>query len=352
MRAKRKAIVALGVVVLLVVALLAMACGDDEATTTTAAGEDVTTTVAEGNGLADGEWTIGITQIAAHPALDACAQGFKDALADGGYVEGENVTFDMQDAQGDPANGTLIAQKFVGDEVDMIFAIATPTAQAAVNETDGMDLPVIFGAITDPVAAELLTNADAPEANVTGASDKLPLQPHLDLILDLVPDVQTIGLIYNAGETNSVVLVEEEKTLAAAMGLEVVEATAANTSEVLAAAQSLVGRVDAISVLTDNTVVEAFESVVQVCEENDIALVAGDIDSVERGAIAAWAFDYYNHGYQAGQMAVRVLDGAAIADVPVEFAKELKLAINTAAAEAMGVTIPDDLVDQADSTFE
>ena len=109
---------------------------------------------------------------------------------------------------------------------------------------------------------------------------------------------------------------------------------------------------DAISVLTDNTVVEAFESVVQVCEENDIPLVAGDIDSVERGAVAAWAFDYYNHGYQAGQMAVRVLDGAAISDVPVEFAKELKLAINTTAAEAMGITIPDDLVDQADSTFE
>ncbi len=347
MRLKHKTLTVWGLLALmLVVAMMAVACGGTEEETTTTAGEEGTTTTVE---LAEGEFTIGITQIVAHPALDATAQGFKDALAEAGYVEGANVTFDMQDAQGEPANATLIAQKFVGDKVDMIFAIATPTAQAAVNETK--DIPIVFGAVTDPVSAELVVNVDAPEANVTGASDKLPLQPHLDLIKELVPDVKTIGLIYNAGEANSVALVEEEKTLAAAMGIEVVEATAANTAEVLAAAQSLVGRVDAVSVLTDNTVVEAFESVVQVCEENKIPLIAGDIDSVERGAVAAYAFDYYDHGFQAGQMAVKVLQGTPIKDIPVEYAQDLKLALNEMAAEAMGVTIPEDLLSKADQKF-
>ena len=325
MHAKRKAIVTLGVVVLLMVALFATACGDDKT------------------------YTIGITQIVSHPALDATAQGFKDALADEGYVEGENVTYDMQNAQGEMANATAIAQKFVGDNVDLIFSIATPTSQAAVNEATS--IPVVFGAVTDPVAAGLVVNADAPEANVTGVSDMLPIQPHLDLIMEVVPDAKTIGLLYNAGEANSVALVEKEKEAAAAMGLEVVEATAASSSEVLAAAESLVGQVDVISVLTDNTVVSAFESVVKVCEENDIPLIAGDIDSVERGAVAAYAFDYYDHGVQAGKVAVEVLEGTAISEIAVQYAEDLKLAINLVAAEAMGVTIPDALEDQADQTF-
>jgi putative ABC transport system substrate-binding protein len=330
-----------------------MACGDDEATTTTAASTETTavsTDTTEGMGGVAKDVTIGVTQIVAHPALDATAQGFKDVLAENGYVEGDNVTYDMQNAQGEMANATAIAQKFVGDEVDLILSIATPNSQAAVNETT--TIPIVFAAITDPVSAGLVQNADAPEANATGVSDMLPVQPHLDLIVDLVPDVKTIGLLYNAGETNSVVLVDAEKAAAAAMGLEVVEATAASSAEVLAAAESLVGRVDAISVLTDNTVVSALESVVKVCEENDIPLITGDIDSVERGAIAAWAFDYYEHGKQAGEIGLMVLGGTAIADIPVKYAEELKLAINLAAAEAMGVTIPDALKDQADQTFE
>ncbi len=342
MRAKQTTVAALGILaILLVIALTAIACGGEEATTTT--GEPTETT-------ATGEtYTIGITQIVSHPALDSTAQGFIDALAEAGYVEGENVTYDKQNAQGEMANATTIAQKFAGDQVDLILSIATPTSQAAVQATT--DIPIIFAAVTDPVAAGLVVNEDAPEANVTGVSDMLPVQPHLDLLMQLVPDAKTIGLLYNAGETNSVTLVEKEKVAAAAMGLEVVEATAANSSEVLAAAQSLVGRVDAISVLTDNTVVSAFESVVQVCEENGIPLIAGDIDSVERGAVAAYAFDYYDHGVQAGQVAVQILQGAEIASIPVQYAQDLKLALNLVAAEAMGVTIPDALKSEADQTF-
>jgi putative ABC transport system substrate-binding protein len=179
----------------------------------------------------------------------------------------------------------------------------------------------------------------------------LPVQPHLDLIKAIVPNVKTVGLLYNSGETNSVSLVEKEKAAAEAMGLKVVEATAASSSEVLAAAQSLVGRVDVISVLTDNTVVSALESVVKVCQENKIPLIAGDIDSVKRGAVAAYAFDYYDHGVQAGKMAAKVLAGTAIPQIPVEFAENLQLAINAGAATAMGVTIPEDLKSKAKTTF-
>jgi len=243
------------------------------------------------------------------------------------------------------ANATTIAQKFAGDKDDLILAVATPASQAVVKATS--TITVIFAAVTDPVAAGLLKNPEAPEANVTGVSDMLPVQPHLDLIKELVPNVKTIGLLYNSGETNSVILVEKEKAAAEAMGLKVVEATAANSSEVLAAAQSLVDRVDAISVLTDNTVVSALESVMKVCQEKKIPLIAGDINSVERGAAAARAFDYYDHGVQAGKMAVRVLQGTPLSEIPVEYAQNLQLAVNTAAAEAMGLTIPPELLTKA-----
>jgi putative ABC transport system substrate-binding protein len=359
MHLSRRTLVILGIVaVITVFAVVAAGCGSSTTTSTappasggteTTAANTTTSVAASTTTVAAKTYKIGITQIVSHPALDATAQGFIDALQQAGFVEGKNVTFDEQNAEGDMANATTIAQKFVGDKDDLIFSIATPTSQAAVKATT--TIPIVFGAVTDPVAAGLVKNAEAPEANVTGASDMLPVQPHLDLIKQIVPNVKTIGLLYSSGEANSVALVEKEKAAAAAMGLKVVEATAASSAEVLAAAQSLVGRVDAISVLTDNTVVSALESVVKVCQENKIPLIAGDLDSVKRGAVAAYAFDYYQHGLQAGQMAVKVLQGTPIAQVPVEYAQNLQLAVNTAAATAMGVTIPDDLMAKAQTKY-
>jgi len=288
---------------------------------------------------------IGITQIIAHPALDAAAEGFKQALTDKGYT----VEYDMQDAQGDPAIAAQIAQKFAAANLDLILGIATPTSQAVVKADKAT--PIVFTAVTDPVGAGLVGDAAAPDANVTGVSDMLPMQPHLDQIKAIVPDVKTVGVIYSTSEDNSVFLIGKEKEAAAAMGIEIVEATADKTSEVQAAAQSLVGRVDAISVLTDNTAVTALESIVKVCEENDIPLITGDTDSVKRGAVAAYSFDYKDLGYQAGVMAADILGGKAIKDIPVQFADKLALAINPAAAEAMGVTIPADLSSQAATTY-
>lgn len=300
-----------------------------------------------GSGAAAGKaYTIGISQIVTHPALDSAVEGFKEGLAEAGVT---NVTFDEQNAEGDMATASSIAQKFASDDLDLILGVATPTSQAVVKAVT--DTPIVFTAVTDPVGAGLVSNAEAPDANVTGVSDLLPMGPTIDLIKQVVPEIKTLGVMYNAGESNSVFLVDEQKKAAEAAGITVVEATAANSSEVKAAADSLVGRVDAISVLTDNTVVSALESVVKVAQENKIPLFAGDTDSVKRGAVAAYAFDYKDLGVQAGHMAADILAGKAISEIPVQYAEKLQLSVNEAAAEATGITLPDELVAKAENKF-
>jgi putative tryptophan/tyrosine transport system substrate-binding protein len=291
-------------------------------------------------------YKIGITQIVTHPALDAAVSGFKAALAEKGFT---NITYDDQNAQGDMATASSIAQKFAGEGLDLILGVATPTTQAVVKADQ--TTPIVFTAVTDPVGAGLVTDPEAPTANVTGVSDMLPVEPHLELIKQIVPDVKTVGVIYNAGESNSVFLIDAEKEAASAMGIEIVEATASNSSEVQAAAESLVGRVDAISVLTDNTAVSALESIIKIGEQNGIPVIAGDTDSVKRGCVAAYAFDYEDLGKQAGYQAAEILMGTAITDVPVEYAENLQLSINEQAASRMGVAIPAELKEQAQNSF-
>ncbi len=290
--------------------------------------------------------TIGISQIVEHPALDAARQGFIDALAKHGYVEGKNVTYDIQIAQGNMATANSIAKALVGKKVDLIHSIATPTSQACVNATK--EIPIIISSVTDPVGAGLVESLERPGGNVTGTTDRSPVDRQIDLILEIVPNVKKLGFIYNSGEDNSISSLNQVKEECAKRGIEVVEATVSNSSGVFLAAKSLVGRVDAIHVPTDNTVVSAFESVVKVCEDNKIPLFAADIDSVPRGAIAALAIDYYKLGYQSGEMAVRVLQGADPATMPIETLKDLKLVVNKKAAEKMGVTLPESVLKRAD----
>ena len=287
-------------------------------------------------------YTIGISQIVTHPALDATVNGFKDALTEAGYT---NVTYDLQNAEGDMATTASIAQKFAGDDLDLILGVATPTAQALVKAIT--DKPVLFTAVTDPVGAGLVTDATAPSANVTGVSDMQPVKPILELVQTFRPDAKAVGMVYNAGESNSVFLVEQAEKDAESMGLTIVKAPAGTSAEVQAAAQSLIGRADAIMVIGDNTAVSALESIIKVAEQNQMPLVAGDPDSVKRGAVAAYGFDYYDLGKQTGAMAAMVLSGTPISDIPVEFAENLQLSVNETAAAAQGVTIPQDLIDQA-----
>jgi putative tryptophan/tyrosine transport system substrate-binding protein len=289
--------------------------------------------------------TVAVTQIVEHPALDAARKGIKDELADEGYVDGHNLDFLFESAQGNPATAAQIAQKFVGDRPDVIVPISTPSAQAVVGATK--DIPVVFTAVTDPVGAKLVPNLEHPGGNVTGMSDLSPIGLHLDLIKEIMPDAKDLGVIYNPGEANSVTLIELLKKEAPARGLVIAEAVAPRSADVLAAAQSLIGQVDAIYVPTDNTVVTALEAIVKVGTDNQLPVFAGDTDSVPRGAIAALGFNYYDLGRQTGKMVARVLKGEKPGDLPVESVQTTQLFVNPGAAEAMGIKIPDAVIKRA-----
>ena len=285
---------------------------------------------------------VGISQIVTHPALDATVNGIKDELTAQGFT---NVSYDLQNAEGDMATTASIAQKFAGDTLDLAIGVATPTAQALAKAITTS--PVLFTAVTDPVGAGLVQDPNAPSANITGVSDMQPVKPILELVVALRPDAKAVGMVYNTGESNSVFLVTQAEKDAASMGLTIIKAPASTSAEVQAAAQSLIGRADAIAVIGDNTAVSALESIIKVAQQNKMPLVAGDPDSVKRGAVAAYGFDYYDLGKQTGAMAAKLLSGTPVSDIPVEFAQNLQLSINEKAAAAQGVTIPQDLIDKA-----
>ncbi|MFC1913149.1 ABC transporter substrate-binding protein [Chloroflexota bacterium] len=297
--------------------------------------------------------TVGISQIVTHPALDATREGIIQGLADKGYVDGDNIVIKYQNSEGDMSLVASIAQQFVTDGVDVIVSIATPNSQAAISAAKGTSIPVVFTAVTDPVGSEMVMDWEShPDENVTGVSDMIVVSDDVDLIVDIVPGVEKLGTLYNAGESNSVFLVEKLHEACDARGIEVVEKAVPTSTDVLNAAQSLVGQVDAIWVGTDNTVVTAFEALVGVCEDNDIPLFSADEDSIVRGGIAAYSFDYYDIGYQTGEVVARILKGKSAAEIPVEKGKIISLAVNTAAAERMGVTIPQSLVDKAATVYD
>ncbi|MFC1859952.1 ABC transporter substrate-binding protein [Chloroflexota bacterium] len=298
------------------------------------------------------EYKIGLTQFATHPAADAGREGFIDALADADFVEDVNVEYIYQNPEGDAATEQTIAQNFVNEKVDVIFSFGTRISQQCVNAAEGTDIPVLFCAITDPVAAEMVTSWDHPGENVTGTSDYIEVESSVELILEIAPGVTKLGTIYNAGEVNSVVLADDLKEVCSAMGITVVERTVSTSADVLAAAQSLVGQVDAVWVGTDNTVVSGLEALIGVCETNQIPFFPSDDPSIERGGIACLGFDYYDVGYQTGEMAVRILQGTNAADIPVELGKTFSYSVNTTAAARYGVTIPQAILDKATNSYK
>ena len=294
--------------------------------------------------------TVAVTAIVEHPALDAVRQGVQDELATEGYRVGENLDFRFESAQGNPATAAQIAQKFVGEAPDVIVPISTPSAQAVAGATK--DIPIVFSAVTDPLGAKLVTSLERPGGNVTGMTDLSPIGAHLDLVREITPDLARLGVIYNPGEANAVTLLDLLKQEAPVRGIEIVEAAAPRSSDVQAAAQSLVGRVDAIYVPTDNTVVTALEAIVGVGVDNQLPVYAGDTDSVPRGAMAALGFNYYDVGVQTGKIVARVLGGEQPGDIPVESIEITELHVNPGAAESMGVTIPDEVIARAKTVVE
>ncbi|MGH6959633.1 MAG: ABC transporter substrate-binding protein [Dongiaceae bacterium] len=288
---------------------------------------------------------VAVTAIVEHPALDACRDGIRDALKAAGFEHRKNLKFVYESAQGNPGTAVQIAQKFVGEKPNVIVPISTPSAQAVVAATS--EIPVVFTAVTDPLGAQLVRDMHRPGGNVTGMSDLSPIAKHLELIRKITPNAKRIGVPFNPGEANAVTLVELLKTNATALNLTIVEAPAPKSSDVLAAAQGLVGKADVIYVPTDNTIVSALEAVIKVGIDNQVPVYAGDTDSVKRGAIAALGFDYYDVGWQTGNIVVRILNGAKPGDLPVEGVEITQLFVNPGMAEKMGVTIPEAVIAEA-----
>lgn len=293
---------------------------------------------------------IGISKIVAHPALDAIEQGIMDQLTELGYT---NLEYDLQNANGDMSTASSIANKFKSDGVALAIGIATPTAQALVNAID--DVPVVFSAVTDPVGAGLVPSLEAGEGNVTGASDMTPVDAQFDLIEALVTPT-AVGHVYASGEANAVSLAEMARAEAEARGVEFVEATVVNSSEVRSATQSIVDRVDAIYVSNDNTVVSALTALTDVAVANGVAVISADATSaVGTGVLAALGFDYYKHGRATGRLVADILEGADPATIPTLFmteASDLNLLVDLDVAEELGISVAPEIIEQASMVYE
>ena len=311
----------------------------------------------------EGPITIGIFQIVSHPALNSAREGFKDAFKAG--LEAENLTeADVVFTESNAANSIdvcyTIADYFVGQGVDLICAIATPCAIAAATAVEGTDIPVVFNSVTEPEYAGVVNNWTVPGGQVTGVSDIAPVEPQLQLILDILEapannlTLNKLGIMYSPGEPNSVYQVDVQldealENLGLTGNVTVVKATVSTGADIPAATQTLVAAgVDAIWVPTDNTVVAGIEAVVGPCEDNDIPLFAADTESVPRGVIGCWGMDYYLVGYYSGEMAAEILlEAANPATMPVRTLPADRLYLYPQEAERMGVTVPEWLIDIA-----
>lgn len=288
------------------------------------------------------KFNVGIVQIVEHAALDVASKGFVDGMAAKGYKEGENVTYDRQNAQADQSNLHTIAQHFINKKVDLICAVATPAAQVVANATQ--DIPIVATAVTDYEAAKLIKSNAKPETNVTGTSDMNLVEAQLDLIIKLVPAVKTVGVIYNSSEINSQVQVDLLKGFAKDRKVEIKEATVNNVNDIQQAARSLVGKVEAIYVPTDNVLASAMPALAMVTEEAKLPVVSGWDDA---NGIATIAIDYYKLGVQTGEMAADILSGKAKpADMPIQTQNEFTVVVNEANAKKIGLTIPKEILDK------
>jgi putative ABC transport system substrate-binding protein len=290
---------------------------------------------------------VAVSQIVEHPALDATRQGLLDGLKAKGYEEGKNLEFDFKTAQGNPAIAVQIARQFVGEEPDVLVGIATPTAQALVSAT--RTIPVVFTAVTDPVGAKLVKTMEQPGGNVTGLSDLSPVEQHVELIKELMPNVKTIGVVYNPGEANATSLIHLLKASAKAHGIKLVEATALKSADVQSATQSIVSKSDIIYALIDNTVASAIEGMIVTTNQANVPVFGAATSYVERGAVASLGFDYYQIGLQTADYVVAILEGKAPGSLDVKVAKGSDLVLNKTAADKIGFTIPQSVIDRATS---
>jgi len=319
-------------VALLSIMFVLAACGGTDKVSTTSNDDKETGTNEETK-----KYKIGVTQIVEHPSLNAAFDGFQKAIEDAGL----DVEYDIQNAQNDNSANTTIANNLASSGVDLIFANSTPSAQAAASVTQ--EIPIIFTSVTDAVSAELVASNESPGGNVTGTIDNHPeaIPNTMEFLKEI--GVKNVGMVFNSGEQNSRAQVDAVKELLKDMDMNVKEASVATSADVKQATESLIGKVDAFYIITDNTVVSALESVVSVANDNKLPVMVGEFDSVKRGGLAAYGFEYYDIGYEAGQMAVKVLKGESEpATLPVQVPQNLKLIMNKDTADSIGLTIKDE----------
>lgn len=293
---------------------------------------------------------VEITQIVAHPALDSVRKGVEDVLAQQGYKNGENMILTFQSAQGNITTATQIARQFVGDKPDVIVAIATPSAQTMLAATK--QIPIVFSAVSDPVEAKLVPTMEKPGGNVTGVSDRSPVEDHIKLLKEIKPDLKKLGYLYNSAEANSVSTLNVLRKLAEKDGIEVIPSAAPKSSDVQAATRALVGKVDIIYVPTDNTIISVLEGATKVAAETKTPIFTADPSSIGRGAFAAQGIDYYDAGIETGKLVVRILKGEKAGDISVVTPQARNIKIDLKAAEKMGITIPQTVLDRANKTSD
>lgn len=297
-------------------------------------------------------YTIGISQFAEHGSLDNCREGFIQGLAEEGLVEGENLTIKVNNADADMATAGQIAEQFASGGVDLICAIATPSAQAAYNAAMEKGIPVIYTAVTNPIAAELATDDKMPVGEVTGTSDELPVEAQLKMIREILPEAETIGILYTTSEANSEYSIGQYEELAGEYGFTIEKSGITNTSEIQLAAADLLGKVDCLTNLTDNTVVSALPTIIGMADEKNIPVFGSEIEQVKIGCLAAEGIEYIQLGVDTGKMAAKVLKGEAKAS-EMEYASitESSLYVNEAVAEKLGVAVPDEMKERAVESF-
>lgn len=307
--------------------LLLAACGGDQSTSTNNTGAEDKKS-----------YKIGVTQIVEHPSLNAAYEGFQKAIEDAGL----EVEYQYENAQNDNSLNSTIANNLVNSGVDLVFANSTPSAQAVRALTE--DIPIVFTSVTNAVDAELVDSMEKPGGNVTGTVDTQPdAIPSTIAFLKDELGAKNVGMVFNSGEQNSRSQVDTVKEQMADAGLNVVEASVSSSAEVKQATESLIGKVDSIYIITDNTVVNALESVVEVANEHKLPMMVGEFDSVKRGGLGAYGFEYYDIGYEAGEMAVKILKGESTpAELPVQYPQNIKFVLNKETVDALGIEVKDE----------
>ena len=301
----------------------------------------------------EASYKIGIQQFAEHGSLDNCREGFLEGLEEEGIKEGDNLKVEVKNAMADTATNAQIADSFVSDNMDLICAIATPSAQSAYNAAMDKDIPVVYTAQTDPVAAELADKDGNPVGDVTGTSDTLPVEEQLKMIREMMPDAKTIGILYTTSEANSVSAIATYESLVDKYGFTLETKGISQTSEIALATDDLLSKVDCITNLTDNTVVASLPTILEKANEKGIPVFGSEIEQVKIGCLAAEGIDYIQLGKQTGKIAAQILKGEKKAsEIPYEIISEPGFYVNTKVAENLGIEVPSDLADSAVESFD